>query len=215
MTETTEKTQLLRETLRLVNNARKALGEKPLRSLPAGSRHHSRLNPISRALKSEDFIITVQERTARLRGESRAKKIAEVWGQKPIPYYGTYEVKLPNELVEFLHRFDRGEFPHLDIGHIFRLIDRARVAAGMEPLWLGIPHDSGEILALIPGFRTEKYIVLPSHEASKVAKVWGVHVWPTTIYPDNDRRQWGNIEYRVPIPKPLQRYVRRVSRERQ
>lgn len=215
MTETMTKTELLRETLRLVNNARKALGEKAIKYLPVGSRHHSRLNPISLALRSDDFVITVYDRTARLRGESRAKKIAEAWGQqKPINYFGVYEVRLPEELVEFLHRFDRGEFAHLDIGHIFRLIDRARVAIGMEPLWAGIPHDSNEFLALIPGFRTERYIVLSSSQAEKVARVWGTRVWPTTIYPDDDKRRWGEIEYRVPIPKPLQQYIRRVLKQR-
>lgn len=205
MIETMSKTQLLRETVRLVNRARKALGDKPLRSLPVGSRHHSTLGPLARALRSEDHVVTVGEHSARFRSELDARKVAEAWGEKAVRYDGSYTVGLPELLADFVHRFDRGEFPHLHIVHVLRLVDQARVAVGMDPVWSGLPEGFTEFLKLLPGHvdALGRYLILPRDQAEKVAKAW------------NKRAAYHVDEYyRVRLPEPLGRHIRFLNKHR-
>lgn len=96
--------------LTLLNDARAALGEAPLRDLPAGRAACASACPIATAL---DAFVGVD--AVCFHEIHRAACVARAWGVRLSAQRGLYHVPLPPALRRFVLHLDMGAFPALTL----------------------------------------------------------------------------------------------------
>ena len=95
-----------KKVLALVNQARKALGAKPLRKLPKGELKNAASCPIFKSIPQAWGVYSAD---ITMRNQKSALKLRRAWN-----VYG-YErkVDLPAALQNFITEFDHGRYPEL------------------------------------------------------------------------------------------------------
>ena len=106
------------EVLRLVNEARVALGQKPLKRLPKGERGDVSYCPLAIALHT-----WIGAENASVESDREAERLAEVWGTEKLC---DGEVWLPRVLREFVLDFDAGKYPDLVNGKCPDLVKKEK-----------------------------------------------------------------------------------------
>jgi hypothetical protein len=103
----------LNEVLRLVNDARRAIGQPQLERLPKGVRRDSCECPIARAFRIGDEYSAASRLTLVLAdyNDEWANAIAKIWNTER-PRKGA--VGLPKLITDFTGAFDAGEFPEFE-----------------------------------------------------------------------------------------------------
>jgi hypothetical protein len=109
----------LKRVLALINVGRKALGLKPLGSIPKGMVGHPQHGPLSRAFQADVIggeCDRCGDRTALLKHRKAAAALATVYGvvaPRGRSASGDFDVDLPLELSVFEKEFDERKFPSL------------------------------------------------------------------------------------------------------
>lgn len=99
------------EVLRLVNEARVALGKGKLKELPKGGREDCETCPLSIALG-----MIVHSRTVCVSTRRESESLVRAWGTggRLWSSSGTnWDINLPEPLVKFVEDFDAGKYPDL------------------------------------------------------------------------------------------------------
>lgn len=100
--------------LHLLNRARQALGLASLTAIPKGDNPKGKdtpyLCPISRALNSYEVGFDYVQ----IAEQKKAQQLASCWNTtfNPHPKAG-FEVGLPQPIIHFLKKYDRGDYPKL------------------------------------------------------------------------------------------------------
>lgn len=100
----------IQDVIKLVNDARKALGMEPVDDLPKGRRKQPCLCPVARALSTGERHAAVSATAVAFGVEAQAQVVASTW-ERP---RASMSVQLPPPLSDFVVAFDRGELPQYE-----------------------------------------------------------------------------------------------------